>query len=55
MNKEILEQVKKIAEKVENKLQKKALTKEEIEEINLHLDITLAQLGSYKRYFKRLS
>jgi len=55
MDQDILKQVDKTAQDVEIKLKKNALTKEEIEEINHKLDITLADLGAYKRFFKRLS
>lgn len=55
MDQEILNQIEKTAKCLEDKLQTKALTKEEIEEINRNLDIVLARLGTYKRFFKRLS
>jgi len=55
MDKDLLDQIDKTSEKVEERLKKEAISKEDIEELNHLLNILLADLGSYKRYFKRLS
>ena len=55
MTKEQLEKVKKIAEKIEDKLSKEVLTTEEIHEIDREVSVVIAEVGSYKKYFKRLS
>ena len=55
MNQKQLEKINKVAQEVEVKLEKGILSQEQIIEIDRNLDITLAELGTYKRFFKRLS
>ena len=54
MKNEQLKNIYKTAIAVEKTLKKGVLTKEELEKINQRLDILLADLGNYKRFFKRL-
>jgi len=54
INIEHINSIKKVAESIEDKLQKDVLTTQEIQEINKEINVVLAEVGSYKRYFKRL-
>jgi hypothetical protein len=55
MTKEQLDHIQKVAEKLEDKLSKAVLTTEEIHEIDQEINTVIAEVGSYKKYFKRLS
>jgi len=54
INIEHINSIKKVAESIEDKLQKDVLTTQEIQEINKEINVVLAEVGSYKKYFKRL-
>ena len=50
-----LEKITKTADEAEKMLKKGALTKDEIEKLDRDLEIILADIGMYKRFFKRLT
>ncbi len=50
-----LDRIDKVSQLAESTLESEVLTKEQIDEIDEQLSIVLAELGSYKRYFKRLA
>jgi len=49
-----MEEVKKVAQTIEQRLEK-PLTKEDLDEMDRKITEVLAELGHYKRFFKRLS
>jgi len=53
LDKRQIEQIEKVAEKLESKLDQ-PLSKEEIAELDQDVKEVLAELGQYKRFFKRL-
>lgn len=53
LDKKQLEQIEKIASKIEQKLEA-PLTQEDISELNIEVKQVLAELGQYNRFFKRL-